>query len=190
MSSVKVCVRVRPFNGRERERHAALIIEMQDKTTSIANPATGRKNAFTFDHSFWTHDPADAHFANQDVVYDSIGKEMMAHAFEGYNVCIFAYGQTGAGKSYSMMGAPGPGNEGIIPRACADLFRTIGANTDPNRSFSVEVSYLEIYNEKVGPTRQGGRPPSPTTPPTPLSLPHPPCLSRCATYSTRTARAT
>ena len=59
------------------------------------------------------------------MVYNDIGREMLDHALEGFNICIFAYGQTGAGKSYSMMGAPGPGNEGIIPRACADLFAHI-----------------------------------------------------------------
>jgi len=60
-----------------------------------------------------------------------------------------SYGQTGSGKSYTMMGAPGPGNEGVIPRVCKELFRRIGANTDTAMSYSVEVSYLEIYNEKV-----------------------------------------
>jgi kinesin family protein 1 len=95
MSSVKVAVRVRPFNTREKDRHAALIIEMQGAATRITNPTTGRSNTFTFDHSFWTHDPASPHYANQEHVYEALGREMMTHAFEGYNVCIFAYGQTG-----------------------------------------------------------------------------------------------
>lgn len=43
---------------------------------------------------------------------------MLQHAFEGYNVCIFAYGQTGAGKSYTMMGKQEEGQEGIIPMVC------------------------------------------------------------------------
>lgn len=47
---------------------------------------------------------SDPHFAGQDQVYSDIGEEMLQHAFNGYNVCIFAYGQTGAGKSYTMMG--------------------------------------------------------------------------------------
>lgn len=49
-------------------------------------------------------------------MYDDIGLEMLDHAFEGYNVCIFAYGQTGAGKSYTMMGRSDPGQQGIIPQ--------------------------------------------------------------------------
>ena len=58
-------------------------------------------------------------------------------------------GQTGAGKSYSMMGAAGPGNEGIISRATRQLFEAMGRFPNPNTTFSVEVSYLEIYNETV-----------------------------------------
>jgi len=49
-------------------------------------------------------------------VYNDIGKEMLLHAFEGYNVCIFAYGQTGAGKSYTMMGKQEESQAGIIPQ--------------------------------------------------------------------------
>ena len=49
-------------------------------------------------------------------MYEDIGIEMLEHAMEGYNVCIFAYGQTGAGKSYTMMGRPEAGQQGIIPQ--------------------------------------------------------------------------
>ncbi|XP_016116479.1 kinesin-like protein KIF1C [Sinocyclocheilus grahami] len=74
---------------------------------------------------------------------------MLLHAFEGYNVCIFAYGQTGAGKSYTMMGKQEPGQQGIIPQMCEDLFKRTSENTDPDLSYSVEVSYMEIYCERV-----------------------------------------
>lgn len=63
--------------------------------------------------------PDDPSFASQNLVYNDIGKEMLQHAFEGYNVCIFAYGQTGAGKSYTMMGKQEEGQEGIIPMVCS-----------------------------------------------------------------------
>lgn len=74
------------------------------------------------------------------VVYKDIGEEMLEHAFEGYNVCIFAYGQTGAGKSYTMMGRQEEGQEGIIPLVCQDLFDRIRSNTSEQLKYSVEVS--------------------------------------------------
>ncbi|XP_076867665.1 kinesin-like protein KIF1C [Brachyhypopomus gauderio] len=151
-SSVKVAVRVRPFNNRETNRAAKCVIQMQDKSTCITNPKQPKdapKN-FTFDYSYWSHSTAeDPSFASQRQVYLDIGEEMLLHAFEGYNVCIFAYGQTGAGKSYTMMGKQEPGQQGIIPQLCEDLFRRTAENTDPELAFSVEVSYMEIYCERV-----------------------------------------
>ncbi|XP_040887515.1 kinesin-like protein KIF1C isoform X2 [Toxotes jaculatrix] len=151
-ASVKVAVRVRPFNSRETGRNAKCVIQMQGNTTCISNPKQpkdGAKN-FTFDYSYWSHTTADdPGFVSQRQVYKDIGEEMLLHAFEGYNVCIFAYGQTGAGKSYTMMGKQEPGQEGIIPQLCEDLFQRTGENTDPDLTYSVEVSYMEIYCERV-----------------------------------------
>ncbi|KAM9836985.1 kinesin-like protein KIF1C [Aulostomus maculatus] len=151
-ASVKVAVRVRPFNSRETGRSAKCVIQMQGNTTCISNPKQpkdGAKN-FTFDYSYWSHTTAeDPSFACQRQVYKDIGEEMLLHAFEGYNVCIFAYGQTGAGKSYTMMGKQEPGQEGIIPQLCEDLFERTGQNTDLDLTYSVEVSYMEIYCERV-----------------------------------------
>ncbi|XP_026177622.1 kinesin-like protein KIF1C [Mastacembelus armatus] len=151
-ASVKVAVRVRPFNSRETGRNAKCVIQMQGNTTCISNPKQtkdGAKN-FTFDYSYWSHTTAeDPAFASQTQVYKDIGEEMLLHAFEGYNVCIFAYGQTGAGKSYTMMGKQEPGQEGIIPQLCEDLFQRTGENRDPDLTYSVEVSYMEIYCERV-----------------------------------------
>lgn len=152
-ASVKVAVRVRPFNSREISKESKCIIQMQGNTTTILNPKAPKEPAktFSFDYSYWSHtSPDDSSFASQNLVYNDIGKEMLQHAFEGYNVCIFAYGQTGAGKSYTMMGKQEEGQEGIIPMLCEDLFEKI--NEDGNKeelSYSVEVSYMEIYCERV-----------------------------------------
>lgn len=65
---------------------------------------------------------------------------MLQHSFDGYNVCIFAYGQTGAGKSYTMMGKQEEGQEGIIPLICEDLFNRIRDTSGADVKYSVEVS--------------------------------------------------
>lgn len=105
------------------------------------------EKSFTFDKSFWSHDDADEHYAHQEHVYNSLGEEFLDHNFEGYHTCIFAYGQTGSGKSYTMMGTPE--QQGLIPRTCQDLFERIESNDSPNISYTVRVSYFEVYNEHV-----------------------------------------
>ncbi|XP_019349376.1 kinesin-like protein KIF1B isoform X2 [Alligator mississippiensis] len=151
-ASVKVAVRVRPFNSRETSKESKCIIQMQGNSTSIVNPKNPKEapKSFSFDYSYWSHTSAeDPCFASQSRVYNDIGKEMLLHAFEGYNVCIFAYGQTGAGKSYTMMGKQEESQAGIIPQLCEELFEKINDNSNEEISYSVEVSYMEIYCERV-----------------------------------------
>ncbi|KAL2197389.1 P-loop containing nucleoside triphosphate hydrolase protein [Corynascus similis CBS 632.67] len=163
--NVRVVVRVRAFLPREIQRNAECLIHMDPVTQQTtlrvpshdADPANARARArkvmeeksFTFDNSFWSHDPEDEHYATQEDVYDSLGEEFLDHNFEGYHTCIFAYGQTGSGKSYTMMGTPE--QPGLIPRTCEDLFERIAAAQDetPNISYNVRVSYFEVYNEHV-----------------------------------------
>lgn len=149
---MKVAVRVRPFNSRETSKESKCIIQMQGNSTSIVNPKNPKEapKSFSFDYSYWSHtSPEDPCFASQNRVYNDIGKEMLLHAFEGYNVCIFAYGQTGAGKSYTMMGKQEESQAGIIPQLCEELFEKINDNCNEEMSYSVEVSYMEIYCERV-----------------------------------------
>uniref|UniRef100_A0A8B9GRR8 Kinesin family member 13A n=1 Tax=Astyanax mexicanus TaxID=7994 RepID=A0A8B9GRR8_ASTMX len=86
-------------------------------------------------------------YAGQEVVFKCLGEGILQNAFQGYNACIFAYGQTGSGKSYSMMGSVD--QPGLIPRLCCSLFERVGREGNETHSFKVEVSYMEIYNEKV-----------------------------------------
>ena len=102
---------------------------------------------FTFDNSFWSHNEKDEHYAHQEDIYNALGEEFLDHNFEGYHTCIFAYGQTGSGKSYTMMGTPA--QPGLIPRTCEDLFQRIESSISPHISYSVRVSYFEVYNEHV-----------------------------------------
>jgi kinesin family protein 1 len=120
---------------------------MQDNLTKIANPANNEVKTFTFDYSFWSHDPSHPTYASQKTVFETLGASVIENAWAGYNVSLFAYGQTGSGKSYSMMGSND--DPGIIPSACQEIFRRIDSNTNEDISFRVECSMLEIYNERV-----------------------------------------
>ena len=108
----------------------------------------GGRKVFAFDKSYWSFDKNAPNYAGQENLHRDLGKPLLDNAFQGYNNCIFAYGQTGSGKSYSMMGY---GKEhGIIPSICQDMFNRIGQmQEDKNLRCTVEVSYLEIYNERV-----------------------------------------
>lgn len=159
MASLKVAVRARPLNNRELELDSKCIIQMEGQKTTIFNTKLygeagmegdkGRdyKKEFFFDYSYWSADPKDGHFIKQEQVFNDLGQGVLDSAFEGYNACLFAYGQTSAGKTYTMMGTSE--EIGLIPRICKGLFRYIDQNTSLNSSFRTEVSYLEIYNEHV-----------------------------------------
>ncbi|KAI9720766.1 MAG: kinesin-like protein Klp8 [Chrysothrix sp. TS-e1954] len=157
--NIKVVVRVRPFNSRELDRKAKCVVSMNGEQTVLTPPAGELKpknnkatlesaKTFAYDKSYWSFARDDPHFAGQSNVFDDLGKPLLDNAFQGYNNCIFAYGQTGSGKSYSMMGFGA--ESGVIPRICRDMFERIDAlQQDKNTTCTVEVSYLEIYNERV-----------------------------------------
>ncbi|XP_016139933.1 kinesin-like protein KIF16B isoform X2 [Sinocyclocheilus grahami] len=158
MASVRVAVRVRPMNRREKDLSAKCIIEMEGNKTTITNlkipdGVTGdsvreKAKTFTYDFSYDSSDCKSAGFVSQEKVFKDLGTDVLKAAFEGYNACIFAYGQTGSGKSHTMMGIPG--DVGLIPRICEGLFSRISGMTRRDEaSFRTEVSYLEIYNERV-----------------------------------------
>lgn len=118
----------------------------------------GQERKFTFDYSFWSFDgynieedgycsPIDDRYSDQKFVFDKLGKEILDNAWEGYHCCLFAYGQTGSGKSYSMIGLGS--NKGIVPISCEEIFKRISENQNPNKSYEVSLSMIEIYNEKV-----------------------------------------
>ena len=170
-ANVKVVVRVRQFVPRgklvsesqlfytyslaEIDRNADCIVQMDPDTQTttllapadLANKSRRENKSFTFDKSFWSHSPKDPHYAQQEDIYRSFGEEFLDHNFDGYHTCIFAYGQTGSGKSYTMMGTQE--QPGLIPRTCEALFARIRDEPEPNTTYSVHVSYFEVYNEHV-----------------------------------------
>ncbi|XP_062986494.1 kinesin-like protein KIF13A isoform X3 [Elgaria multicarinata webbii] len=155
-TKVKVAVRVRPMNRRELDLNTKCIVEMEGNQTVLHPPPSNNKQGenrklpkvFAFDYCFWSMDESNtAKYAGQQVVFKCLGEGILEKAFQGYNACIFAYGQTGSGKSFSMMG--NAEQLGLIPRLCCALFQRITLEENDSHTFKVEVSYMEIYNEKV-----------------------------------------
>lgn len=173
--NIKVAVRLRSPLPREHGQPivtqvtspTSFVIQQHISTSSLlATEEFTQGKIFTFDHCFKYSESASH---DQEVIYDTIGREYLLHTLDGYNTCILAYGQTGSGKSFTMMGpevskhsqnndtAPDRAIEnsaiGIIPRVCCDLFdicNMCDSEEDGIKTqFEIYCSYLEIYNEQV-----------------------------------------
>ncbi|XP_030050522.1 kinesin-like protein KIF28P [Microcaecilia unicolor] len=161
IDGVKVAVRVRPFNQRETEAGSHCVISMTCGCTIIYDPKNqGHERTFNFDLAYWSHDGfvkdkdgllvpngASSRYADQKKVFCDLGEGVLKSAWQGYNATLLAYGQTGAGKSYSMIGYGA--NRGIIPIICEELFQAIKKSQEKKIQYQVTFSMLEIYNEQV-----------------------------------------
>nr|XP_033787758.1 kinesin-like protein KIF9 isoform X3 [Geotrypetes seraphini] len=145
-NSVCVYVRVRPT-----DKFAQDIIQV-GKDNKTINVHIKKDNKFTVvnnQRSDWSF-RLDGFLQNasQDSVYDTVAKSVVSKAMDGYNGTIMCYGQTGAGKTYTITGATeNYDHRGIIPRAIQQVFREIEERS--NYHIKVRVSYLEIYNETL-----------------------------------------
>ncbi|KAJ3612794.1 hypothetical protein NHX12_019052, partial [Muraenolepis orangiensis] len=156
MANVRVAVRVRPLTAKESLDGGRLAVQVEDKHVRVRNvKLDGRPDGavdsrerlleFGFDYCYWSVDVEDPRYASQEEVFQDLGVSVLAGASEGYNVCLFAYGQTGSGKTYTMMGSQD--SVGLTPRICEGLFSdSVLDGENPSR---VEISFLEIYNERV-----------------------------------------
>ena len=143
-----VAIRLRPFLQKEVDtKNNIPVVEMNGSTVRIINSDNDNYNRteFGFDVCLNSSDRDLFDYADQDLVFKKMGEPLLERAMEGYNVCLFAYGQTGSGKSFTMSGTDT--NPGIIPRFVHELYKRIQSLTEV--LFAVEVSYYEIYNEKI-----------------------------------------
>ncbi|KAM7287807.1 kinesin-like protein KIF17 [Ixodes scapularis] len=145
--SVKVVVRCRPMNAREKEEKCQTIVSIDGSAgqCSLLNPADrgAPPKCFTFDGAY------DVDSTTEQIYFDIV-YPIVESVSEGYNGTVFAYGQTGCGKSFSMQGCRLPQQskqKGIIPRAFEHIFEAIAA-ADASK-YLVHASYLEIYNEDI-----------------------------------------
>ncbi|XP_003920653.1 kinesin-like protein KIF3A isoform X4 [Saimiri boliviensis] len=144
--NVKVVVRCRPLNEREKSMCYKQAVSVDEMRGTITVHKTDISNeppkTFTFDTVFGPE-------SKQLDVYNLTARPIIDSVLEGYNGTIFAYGQTGTGKTFTMEGVRAvPELRGIIPNSFAHIFGHI-AKAEGDTRFLVRVSYLEIYNEEV-----------------------------------------
>ncbi|XP_017882196.1 kinesin-like protein KIF14 [Ceratina calcarata] len=154
-TNLTVGIRVRPLSAKELSDSKVTSV-VQANGQDIIITCESVQHTFTYDHCFVSHmDASEPDHASQEIVFKSMVLPLVQNAFEGYNVCLFAYGQTGSGKSYSMMGQESAQVNttqfdeaaGIIPRFCQEIFTRVSTNASTKTT--VEISYFEIYNEKI-----------------------------------------
>ncbi|XP_058215072.1 kinesin-like protein KIN-5B [Rhododendron vialii] len=147
--NVQVLLRCRPLSEDEQRSNVPKVItcnEHRREVTvlqSVANKPVDR--VFTFDKVFGPK-------AQQRSIYDQAIAPVVNEVLEGFNCTVFAYGQTGTGKTYTMEGGMRnkggelPADAGVIPRAVRQIFDTLEAQ---NADYSVKVTFLELYNEEI-----------------------------------------
>ncbi|CAF1470894.1 unnamed protein product [Adineta steineri] len=144
--TVRVIVRCRPMNQRENDLQSQTIVSMDTQTNQVMLENLEQTNEppkqFTFDAVY----PENS--ITESIYTDSVFP-LVESVLEGYNATVFAYGQTGCGKSYTMQGVNTPGSpqRGIIPRSFEHIFEasSVAAGT----KYLIRASYLEIYNESI-----------------------------------------
>ena len=140
LDNIKVYLRVRPLNTREQADGNHNLLTKDGNSVSIAKTDEEKKK-FTYDHIFGHEDA-------QTAVFKSIGCNLVDNFLEGYNCTVFAYGQTGAGKTYTMLGDPcDEENWGLQPRCLEYLFYALKEHR--NAENLIKITYVEIYNEKI-----------------------------------------
>ena len=142
---IQVVVRCRPFNKKEKDENRTNIVEIDLELRQVAilnaDNREEQPKSFTFDGAYDEH-------TQQRNFYEESCFGLVENVLEGFNGTIFAYGQTGCGKSWTMQGPPSPPElRGVIPNSFAHIFESVKASKDVE--FLIRCSYLEIYNEEI-----------------------------------------
>jgi hypothetical protein len=140
---------VRPLNKREIQQGASCCIEMPNSRTVTLLQDQGYSKDFDFDRTFWSFDANDANFASQELVMQQVGQKLVDSACDGYNSCLFAYGQTGAGKTYTILGLGNGPQRGVLPRAVKALLQGMDRIRDRGIICHSKVSYMEIFDDSI-----------------------------------------
>ena len=145
-SNIFVSVRIRPLSAKESEFSKTECLTIQNQNTlSIENLDVKQMKAKTVKEQQYTYDLVFNKNSSQAEVYENTTKILLNSILNGFNATVFAYGATGSGKTYTMLGT---GEQpGIMPRAITDLFNYVRGHGD--KEYKIKFSYLEIYNENI-----------------------------------------
>ncbi|KAI5953010.1 hypothetical protein CANMA_005035 [Candida margitis] len=152
-NNIKVLVRVRPVLPRECEAiedsstPQSLVQMPSPGCTTILNPTTNESKQYYFDECVWSFQRNDLNYVDNYQFYRKSGPDLLTHLFEGFNVCLLAYGQTSSGKTYTMMGDDA--QPGVIPSLIKDILKQIEISINQKVHCELTFSYMEIYNEQV-----------------------------------------
>ncbi|XP_056153497.1 kinesin-like protein KIF19 [Lampris incognitus] len=145
-----VALRIRPLSDAEQEDGATIVAHrVDDQMVVLMDPMEDPDDILRANRSrekTYMFDVAFDYLANQEEVYRATTKGLIEGLISGYNATVFAYGPTGCGKTYTMLGTDK--EPGIYVRTMNDLFRAIEETSD-DMQYSVSMSYLEIYNEMI-----------------------------------------
>lgn len=141
--TIRVIIRCRPLSEQEVKDGREVAVKMIYKTGEVViqKPGEDIPKVFTFDSVYdWT--------SEQETIFAETAYPIIDQVLHGYNGTIFAYGQTGTGKTFTINGVPkDPVLKGIMPRSFESIFKEI--EMDSSKEFLVRASYLEIYNEEI-----------------------------------------
>ena len=146
-SSITVAIRVRPLNQTELEITSVEGIKIVNSNSLIVSSdpnSINKKTNLIKEHQFF-FDYVFGQSATQEEVYQNTTQKLLPGIIDGFNATVFAYGATGSGKTYTMLGTVN--KEGIMTRSITDLFKLV--NSKKNNEFRMEVSYIEVYNEII-----------------------------------------
>ncbi|XP_018424545.1 PREDICTED: kinesin-like protein KIF24 [Nanorana parkeri] len=140
---IRVCVRKRPLGLREERRGEMSVVNVEGPETVVIYERKEAVNLkeYILQHVFYFDEAFSEKLTNQDV-YMKTSQPLIQHVFNGGNATCFAYGQTGAGKTYTMIGTQK--NPGLYALAARDIFRLL-ESTQPSKDLSVWISFYEIY---------------------------------------------
>ena len=139
-NTMLVSVRIRPLNKKELQYSSLKTLQIENDKIKIISSQKQKQKEIEFEFDFIFSEEI-----TQKEIYEYTTEKLINKVMEGFNATIFAFGATGSGKTYTMVG--NNKENGIMIRTINDLFLKL--NNEKNKDFSVYISYIEVYNEQL-----------------------------------------